>query len=129
MPQKTQTQRGSGLNKRRIEKKMRKLMLMVAMLAVVLVAAVPALGQSQGFSESRDKSGSASPSGKVSNSGDNANLCPTAQQVAQTGQVLNEVGAVQVNSKGKPGPGGSNLTIEPSSTETCDQTLRQAAAS
>ena len=109
---------------------MRKLMLVVAMLAVVLVAAVPALGQtSQGFSESRDKSGSASPSAKVSNSGDNANLCPTPQQVAQTGQVLNEVGAVQVDSKGKPGPGGSTLTIEPSATATCDQTLRQAAAS
>ena len=110
---------------------MKKLVLIVAILTTVLVAAAPAIAQvSQGFSERRDTSGKASPSVKVSNSGDNANLCPTAQQVAQTGQVLNEVGVVQANSKGKPGPGGSNITIDgASTTATCDQTIRQAAAS
>src|ERR671929_932921 len=75
---------------------MKKLMLVVAMLAVVLVAAVPALAQvSQEFSERRDTSGSASPKVAVSNTGDNANLCPQVQQIAQTGQVLNEQGVVQ----------------------------------
>src|ERR687885_2597341 len=78
---------------------MRKLMLLGAMLAVVVVAAAPAIAQvAQGFSESRDKSGTASPSVAVSNKGDNVNLCPTVQQVAQTGNVLNEQGVVQYDS-------------------------------
>ena len=78
---------------------MKKLMLVVAMLAVVLVAAVPALAQvSQEFSERRDTSGSASPKIAVSNTGDNVNLCPEVQQIANTGQVLNEQGALQYQS-------------------------------
>src|SRR5919202_896313 len=93
---------------------MKKLMLMVAMLAVVLVATVPpALGQvSQGFSEKRDTSGPASPKIAVSNTGDNVNLCPTVQQIANTGQVLNEQGVVQYNSTADDlDITGSSLTI------------------
>jgi hypothetical protein len=109
---------------------MKKLMLVVAMLAVVLVAAVPALAQvSQEFSERRNTSGSASPKVAVSNTGDNANLCPTVQQVAQTGQVLNEQGVVQYFSKADDLDfSGSEETITPSETATCTQTIEQAAA-
>jgi hypothetical protein len=109
---------------------MRKLMLVGAMLAVVLVAAVPALGQtSQGFSERRDTSGKASPSFSFSNKGNNVNGCPVAQQTANTGQVLNEQGVVQDNSKaGDLSFSGSEETITPSETATCSQTIDQAAA-
>src|SRR5919199_2323145 len=75
---------------------MRKLMLVVAMLAVVLVAAAPAIAQvAQGFSERRITSGPASPKVEVKNTGDNVNLCPTVQQIAQSGNVANQQGVVQ----------------------------------
>src|ERR687883_1416631 len=115
---------------------MKKLMLVAAMLAVVLVAAVPALAQvSQEFSERRDTSGSSSPKVAVSNTGDNANLCPQVQQLSQTGQVLNEQGTVQYFSTADDLDfSGSSITIgtenAPASvTATCDQTINQAAAS
>ena len=109
---------------------MKKLMLVVAMLAVVLVAAVPALAQvSQEFSERRDTSGSASPEVAVSNTGDNVNLCPTVQQIANTGQVLNEQGTVQYFSTADDLDfTGSSITIEPSETASCTETIEQAAA-
>jgi LPXTG-motif cell wall-anchored protein len=106
-------------------------MLMGAMLAVLVVAAAaPALAQvSQGFSERRDTSGKASPSFSVSNKGNNANLCPTGQQTANTGQVLNEQGVVQYNSKADDlSFSGSEETITPSETAECSQTIEQSAA-
>ena len=110
---------------------MRKLMLLIAILAVVVAAAAPALAQvSQEFSEARNKSGAASPAVKISNTGNNANLCPTDQQVVNTGNVLNEQGVVQYVSKTDDiGFSGSEITITPSETATCTQTIEQAAAS
>ena len=72
-------------------------MLMGAMLAVLVVAAAaPALAQvSQGFSERRDTSGKASPSFSANNTGDNANICPTGQQVINTGNATNQQGITQ----------------------------------
>ena len=108
---------------------MRKLILVVAMLAVVVVAAAPVIAQSQGFSERRITSGKASPSFSFSNKGNNVNACPVAQQIAQTGNVANEQGALQFESKSDDiGFSGSELTITPSETAECSQTLSQAAA-
>ena len=109
---------------------MKKVALVVAMLAVVLVAAVPALAQvGQGFGESRVTSGKASPSFAFSNKGNNVNACPVAQQVANTGQVANEQGTVQFESKADDIDfSGSEETITPSETAECTQTLSQAAA-
>src|ERR687885_2936904 len=67
---------------------------------MVVVAAAPAIAQvSQEQSERRITSGKSSPSFAVSNKGNNANLCPSGQQVGNTGQVLNEQGVVQYESK------------------------------
>ncbi|HZB81496.1 MAG TPA: hypothetical protein VE288_01445 [Rubrobacteraceae bacterium] len=108
---------------------MRKLILVVAMLAIVVVAAAPVIAQSQGFSERRITSGKASPSFAFSNKGDNVNACPVAQQVANTGQVANEQGTVQFESKADDIEfAGSEETITPSETATCSQTISQAAA-
>jgi protein-disulfide isomerase len=109
---------------------MRKLMLLGAMLAVVLVAAAPAIAQvAQGFSESRITSGKASPSVAISNKGDNVNMCPTVQQVAQTGNVANEQGVVQYETKTDDIDfSGSEITVTPSETAECTQTMEQAAA-
>ena len=116
---------------------MKKLMLVVAMLAIVLVAAAPAIaeGVSQEFSMRRDTSGSASPKVAVSNTGDNANLCPQVQQLSQTGQVLNEQGVVQYFSTADDLDfAGSSITIGTESAPadlsgTCTQTIEQSSAS
>src|ERR671939_793651 len=109
---------------------LRKLMLLGAMLAAVLVAAAPAIAQvSQEESERRITSGKASPSFSVSNKGDNANLCPTGQQATNTGNVANEQGVVQYNSTADDLDfTGSSLTIEPSTTAECTQTIEQSTA-
>ena len=114
---------------------MKKLMLVVAMLAVVLVAAAPAIAQvAQGFGESRVTSGSASPKVEVKNTGDNVNLCPVVQQTANTGQVANEQGVVQYFSTADDLDfTGSSITIGTESapasiTGTCTQTIEQASA-
>jgi hypothetical protein len=105
-------------------------MLLAVVLAMVLVAAAPAIAQvGQGFSESRNKSGTASPSFSVSNKGNNVNLCPTGQQTAQTGNVLNEQGADQYRTKTDDIDfSGSEITVTPDTTAECTQEIRQAAA-
>jgi LPXTG-motif cell wall-anchored protein len=100
------------------------------MLAAVLVAAAPALAQvSEGFSERRITSGTASPKTEVKNTGNNANLCPTSQQAAQTGNVANEQGATQYQTKTDDIDfSGSEITLEPSTTAECTQTIELPAA-
>ena len=86
-------------------------------------------GVGQEFSERRIESGSASPSFSFSNTGDNVNACPTTQQVVNTGNVANEQGVVQYASEADDiSFEGSSITIEPSLTSDCTQTLDQAAA-
>ncbi len=109
---------------------MRKLLMLGAMVAMALVAAAPAIAQvSEGFSERRITSGAASPKTEISNKGNNVNLCPTGQQVTQTGNVANEQGTTQYQTKTDDiGFEGSNITLTPSETAECTQTIEQAAA-
>src|SRR5919199_1945922 len=104
---------------------MRKLMMLAAILAVVLVAAAPALAQvTQEFSESSTKSGAATPKVEIKNSGNNVNLCPTTQQAVNTGNVLNEQGVVQYQTKTDDivfnADTPTQITLTPSETATCD---------
>ena len=98
----------------------------------MLVAAAPAIAQvaSQEFSERRITSGKASPSVSISSTGDNVNMCPTVEQVANTGNVANQQGMIQYDIQNPSDIDfmGSPLTITPHVTETCEQTLSQAAA-
>src|ERR671939_175783 len=125
---------------------------------VVMSAPVMAQDFGQEFSERRITSGAANPTTTIRNTGDNVNLCTPVQQVSNTGNVANEQGFLPVNNGFFPvnngffpndngfidngflspvdnfGFGGdvdfegSNITIEPSLTATCDQTTNQAAA-
>src|ERR687884_1545318 len=110
--------------------KLKKLMMLGALVAMVVVAAAPALAQvSQEESERRITSGKSSPSFSVSNKGNNVSLCPSGQQVGQTGQVANEQGVVQYNSKADDIEfAGSEIGVTPSETAECTQTIEQAAA-
>ncbi len=84
---------------------------------------------SQEFSQRRIESGSASPSSSFSNSGDNVNACPTTQQVVNTGNVANQQGVVQYNSKSDDiSATGSSINIDSSVSAECTQTIDQAAA-
>ncbi|MDQ3966194.1 MAG: hypothetical protein M3246_07065 [Actinomycetota bacterium] len=110
---------------------MRKLMLLLAMVAIVLVAAAPAIAQvSQGFSEEDVESGDVEPVVEITNSGNNVNLCPTIHQAANSGNVQNEQGVVQyqVPEADDIGFGGSSITFETESAGECTQTIEQAAA-
>jgi len=109
---------------------MKKLMLLGAMVAVLVVAAAPAFAQvDQPFSERRITSGKSSPTFDVSNKGNNANLCPTGEQVGQTGNVANEQGADQYRTKtGDIDFSGSDITVTPDVSGTCNQTIQKTAA-
>jgi len=114
---------------------MRKLMLVVAMLAVVLVAAAPAIAQvAEGFSERRITSGSATPKVEIKNTGDNVNECGPIQQIAQTGNVANEQGVTQYDTTTDDiSFSGSELNVGTADapatvTSSCTQTTEQAAA-
>jgi len=109
---------------------LKKLMMLGAIVAMVVVAAAPALAQvSNEFSERRDTSGTATPKVAISNTGKNANVCTALQQAAQTGQVLNEQGVVQYVSKADDLElAGSELGLTPSETAECTQQIQQAAA-
>jgi hypothetical protein len=110
---------------------LKKLMLLVAMLAMALVVAAPAIAQpvSQEFSERRNTSGTATPKVEVKNTGNNANLCTALQQAVQTGQVLNEQGAVQyVSNADDIDLTGSEIGLTPAETAECTQQIQQSAA-
>ncbi len=109
---------------------MRKLMLLAAMVAIVLVAAAPAIAQvSQGFSEEDVESGGVSPTVEFSNAGNNVNACLTVHQAANSGNVQNEQGVVQYQvGVDSIGFGGSSITFETESAGECTQTISQAAA-
>jgi hypothetical protein len=110
--------------------KLRKLLMLGAILALVLVAAAPAIAQvSQEQSERRITSGTASPKTEISNKGNNVNLCPTTQQATQTGNVANEQGVVQYNSNADDLDfTGSEIGLTPSESAECTQEIQQAAA-
>ncbi len=109
---------------------MRKLMLLAAMVAVVVVAAAPAIAQvAQGFSQEDVESGDVEPTVEISNAGNNANLCPTVLQSANSGNVQNEQGVVQYQDEVDDIEfEGSTITFEVAAEGECVQTIEQAAA-
>ncbi len=109
---------------------MRKLMLLAAMVAVVLVAAAPAIAQlEQEFSQEDVESGDVEPTVEISNKGNNVNICGTVLQSANSGNVQNEQGVVQYQDEVDDIEfEGSNITFEVAAEGECVQTIEQAAA-
>jgi len=110
---------------------MKKVMMLAALLAMLVVAAVPALAQvSQDF-EQETESGDVDQSFTVTSEGSNGNQCVNASGVANTGNLQNQSGSIQYASDiedfEQEDVGGA-LTINGSSTVTCDQQVNQAAA-
>ncbi len=106
-------------------------MLLAALLAMVVVAAVPAIAQvSQGDFEQETETGEIEQSFTVENTGNNSNQCAGIQGVANTGtnqnfqailQYANEDPDAEIEEAGL-------FTISPESEVACEQAVNQAAA-
>ena len=105
-------------------------MLVAAMVAMVLVAAAPAVAQvAQEFEAEDVESGGAAPSVGIANKGDQLNLCTAILQAAQSGNVQNLQGVTQYASESDDiGLGGSAIEITPEAVNECTQVIEQAAA-
>ena len=110
---------------------MKKLMLLAAVLAMVVVAAVPAIAQIGQEFEQETESGDVDQSFTVTSEGDNSNQCAGLQGVANTGNAQNQTSLIQYGSESDDfefDEVGSNIDVSPSSTTTCDQQVNQAAS-
>ncbi len=105
-------------------------MMLGAMLAMVLVAAAPAVAQiGQEFSEEDVESGDVEPAVDISNTGDQVNLCAAILQSANTGNVQNEQGVSQYLAYADEIEfEGSSIEITPEAVQECEQVIEQAAA-
>ena len=110
---------------------MKKLMLLAALLAMLIVAAVPAIAQIGQESEQETESGEVDQSFEVAGSGDNSNQCANIQGVGQTGNAQNQVDLIQYGSEADDfefDEVGSTITVSPENSTTCDQQVNQAAS-
>ena len=109
---------------------MKKLMMLAALLAMVIVAAVPAIAQVTQENEQEAESGDATQNINVTGGGDNSNACQGVQGITNTGNATNNVGVLQYANEDVETEleDSGNFEISPSSTTTCDQQVNQAAS-
>ncbi len=109
---------------------MKKLMMLLAILALALAAAVPAVAQvEQGF-EQETESGDFAASFETANEGDNSNVCAPALQFGNTGNVQNAQGALQYASTADEFEfeAEDQMVFEPSLETECVQDVQQSSA-
>ena len=110
---------------------MKKLMLLAAMLAMVLVASAPALAQVTQEDEQEGESGEVDQSFEVSSSGGSANQCAEILAAAQSGNAQNIQELVQADSDAGDfefEDDGSSIDVSPELAEECEQAINQAAS-
>jgi hypothetical protein len=111
---------------------LKKLMLLAALLAMVVVAAVPAIAQVTQTPEQGVESGDSSQNFTVTGGGDNSSSCQMVQGISNTGNAVNGVNVLQYASEGGVGAGGGDFEIDPSQNanvpKVCDQKVQQAAS-
>jgi hypothetical protein len=110
---------------------MKKLMLLAALLAMVVVAAVPAIAQVATQEGEQDAdSGDLNQSVNITGGGDNSNQCVGAQVAGNTGNAQNQTQLIQYASEGEFEfeDSGSTITVSPVNTTSCDQQVNQAAS-
>jgi LPXTG-motif cell wall-anchored protein len=100
------------------------------MLAMMLVAAVPATAQVSQETEQGVDSGDSSQSFTVNGSGTSANDCAAILAAAQSGNGVNSTGVLQSNGdkNGVKVDDSGNFTINPELAEECEQKINQAAS-
>ena len=112
---------------------MKKVMLLAALLAMVVVAAVPAIAQVTQSNEQDVESGDASQNFTVTGGGDNSSSCQMVQGIDNTGNATNNTSVLQYANDGAGvGVSGGNFEISPTQNENvpkvCDQQVNQAAS-
>src|SRR4028118_1535634 len=114
---------------------MKKLMLLAALLAMLIVAAVPAIAQIGQESEQETESGEVDQSFEVAGSGDNSNQCANIQGVGQTGNSQNQLDLIQYGSEADDfefEEVGSTITSSPNEdvdeVYSCTTQVNQAAS-
>jgi hypothetical protein len=106
-------------------------MLLAALLAMMIVAAVPAIAQIGQEGEQEAESGEVDQSFTVTGEGDNSNQCAGIQGVANTGNAQNQIDLIQYGSDADDfefEEVGSNIDVSPANTTECDQQVNQAAS-
>ena len=110
------------------------LLVVVAMGALVLVLAIPAIavgGAVEQNTEQQGESGEVDQSGEVSGPGDNSNQCVGLQGVANTGNAQNDIAITEYRSRTAEfnfEEVGSDITADGTNETTCEQGLDQAAS-
>ena len=110
---------------------MKKLMLLAAALAMVVVAAVPAIAQISQENEQDADSGDVDQSFNVTGGGDNSNQCVGVQGAANTGNAQNQIGIIQYGSEADDfefDDTDASIDVSPTNTTSCDQQVNQAAS-
>ena len=112
---------------------MKKIIMLAALLAMLVVAAIPAMAQvEQDFDQDTD-SGEVEQSFTVTGEGSNGNQCVGVNGTANTGNLQTETGAIQYASdieEFEQDEIGDSLTINEDQVfeTTCTQEVNQAAA-
>ena len=110
---------------------MKKLMLLAALLAMLALAAVPAVAQLSMETEQEAESGDLDQSFTITGSGDNSNQCVGIQGVGNTGNSQNVIDLIQYGSEADDFEFeeiGSTIDVSPSNSTSCDQQVNQAAS-
>ncbi len=112
------------------EKKLRKLMMLAAVLALVLAAAVPAVAQVVTNELGQEtESGDVNVTFEVSSEGDYASQCVAPLQFGNTGNVQNAQGFAQYASDVDDVEfSGNEFAFGPSVSTECNQAVQQSAA-
>ena len=105
-------------------------MLLAAMLALLLLVAIPAIAQvSFGTGQEIENTGNVTTTTNVSSSGNNSNQCVVPLQFGNTGNVQNAQGFLQyASTSGDIEFEGSSMSFAPTLTNTCNQAVQQSAA-
>ncbi len=110
---------------------MRKMMLLAALLAMLVVAAVPAIAQVEQPFEQETDSGDVDQSFEVTGGGANGSQCANVTGDANTGNLQTETGLLQYDSEieeFEQDEVNNTIDVGGTSTVTCDQQVNQAAS-
>jgi hypothetical protein len=108
---------------------MKKLIVLAAILAMVMVAAAPALAQVVGFDDQELESGGISTETEMAIDGNNNNQCLGVLQFGQTGNSANQQGTANYDQEEfSQGFGGPGISFAPENGTECEQAVQQAAA-
>ena len=105
-------------------------MMLAALLAMLVVAAVPAIAQVTQENEQEVESGDATQNINVTGGGDNSNACQGVQGITNTGNATNNTSVLQYANEDVETEleDSGNFEISPSQTTTCNQQVNQAAS-